>query len=446
MEEVKLFYDSQGINNYICVKAEETISRYQLKMLECNEIPGLLSVHDTVMNGVCKLHYDITKMQRLSDLLGNEIRGGQAKQLLYDILKALLAAEEYLLSFNRCVLHPDYVFIKPGNKVGMVYLPYEDKVITSFDDIREFYQRLLVDYLTDDNDIFFLSLLRYINKQDFSMAGLLEKLEEGLEESPAALPMEAMPTRQQPEAVREEKAPSKPLIDFSLAKEKEEPKKKEKEKPAKSVKTDQIEKKSQADLSGVGFMIPGMENKPTEKEKPEETVPAQNEKTKEKKRFGLFGGGKKASEPEVKTPGKAVPQPLPKAKEHNAPKYNAPEQEAGGGWSGTVMLGADSSPATELLGVKSTAKLIHNGCGIPLERFPFKIGNGKVEVDYEIPKGVISRNHASIQFSQGRYYIKDENSANHTFLNGKQLPPYTEMEIHSGDIIKLANEEMIFQE
>ena len=181
MEDVKLFYDSKGINNYICVTAEEELSRYQVKMLECNEIPGLLSMHGTMMNGVCKLHYDITKMQRLSDVLGSEIKGNQAKQLLFDILKALLTAEDYLLSFNRCVLHPDYIYIKPNQEAGLVYVPYAEKEITSIDDVRLFYQNLLVEYLTDDNDMYFLSLLKYVNKQGFSLAGLLERLEQGLE-------------------------------------------------------------------------------------------------------------------------------------------------------------------------------------------------------------------------------------------------------------------------
>ncbi len=38
----------------------------------------------------------------------------------------------------------------------------------------------------------------------------------------------------------------------------------------------------------------------------------------------------------------------------------------------------------------------------------------------------------------------DENSKNHTYLNGKQLAPYTEAELKDGDELRLANENMTF--
>ena len=86
MEEFNLFYESQGMKNYLCTKVTEPLSKYQIKMLECNQIAGILSVHTTTMNGICKLHYDITKMQRLSDVLRNKIDGKQAKKLFEERL------------------------------------------------------------------------------------------------------------------------------------------------------------------------------------------------------------------------------------------------------------------------------------------------------------------------------------------------------------------------
>ena len=51
MRNFKLGYKSGGSRNYLCVETEEEISSYQLKMLEANEIPGLLRVHGTKLNG-----------------------------------------------------------------------------------------------------------------------------------------------------------------------------------------------------------------------------------------------------------------------------------------------------------------------------------------------------------------------------------------------------------
>lgn len=450
MEGVQLFYDSEGINNYICLKSEDALSHYQVKVLENSEVPGLLPVHGTSLNGVTTLHYDITKRQRLSDVLGREITGQSAKQMLADILQTLLSLEEYLLSYSRCVLSPEYMYLTPENKIGMVYLPYAGKEICTVEEIRAFYQGILVDYLTDDNDIWFLNLLKYVNKQGFSLAGLWEQLETGLnkpaterqapaqqakiQQTPAPqVEKVQIPAKQEPvvskEPVKEEKA-SKSFLDFSVKKDKSAEKQKKEEAPV--------------DVSGLGFMVPGMENKAVKAEAVSAKKPEKEEKSLGKKPFILFGGGKKNEEPEVKTPVKqgwnVVPQQREQAATHEKSGTNNNEN-----WTGTVIL-SQGSEATVIMGAHHSAQLVYNGNSVYIDKFPFHIGNGKVPTDYVIAKQGVSRNHATIHNSQGRYYIKDENSVNHTFVNGRQIPPYTETELHFGDVIRLANEELIFQE
>ena len=467
MNELNLVYESQGINNYVCVKVTDSLSRFQVKMLENNEIPGLLAMHGTIMNGICKLHYDITKMQRLSDVLRDGLAGQEARKLLLDLLTALVGTEDYLLSMTRCVLHPDYIFVKSGNKVGVVYLPFEEREVLSVDDVRMFYQNILAEYLTDDDDIYFLNLLKYVNKQDFSLAGLMEKLEAGVEskkeqQSSVVQNQVEQGGWKQPESQentmgegsfgkipfssfkKEESKKAetkKPFFEFASKKEKED--KKVEEKPAKKPP----EKKPGADLSSLGFVVPGMENAATSEPK--------NEVVKKEKKSGLFGelfgGGKKSAGQEVKiletASSKKTEQPKgffskqeTKESSHSTTEF----EENNGAWKGTVILGTEST-ATVIIGTQAMPQLIHAGSSVAITHFPFRIGNGKVEVDYAIPKGVISRNHASIQCSQGRYYVKDENSANHTYVNGRMLPPFTEIELHSGDVIRLANEEVTFQ-
>lgn len=466
MEDLNLFYESQGMNNYICIKVTEELSRYQVKMLECNEIPGLLSMHGTVMNGVCKLHYDITKMQRLSDALREGLGGQQARKLLLDIMQSLLKVEDYLLSFTRCVLTPDYVYVTQGQKIGILYLPYAEKTVLSVDAVRMFYQNILAEYLTDDNDIYFLNLLKYVNKQDFSIAGLLEKLKEGVEantgdeqrermkqNAPVASERESigmfgkfpMPDKNNENTSEKTQTAKKAILEFPSRKEKEE---------KKTEKQEEKKAKEQVAAADIGFMVPGMENRQEEKAVVKEDKKKKEPAEKKQGLFGgLFGGGKKAAEKEEKI---SIPTSGSKALKDSAGKQQnyVPENTRqdmypsgnSGGWSGTVMLETEGAK-TEMLGMQNAPRLLHNGSAVVLNHFPFRIGNGKVEgMDYVIPKGVISKNHASIQCSQGRYYIKDENSSNHTYLNGKQLPPFTEFEIGSGDVIRLANEEMTFEE
>lgn len=442
MNELNLSYESEGLNNYVTLKVKEGLSHFQVKMLESNQIPGLLSVHQTMLNGSCNLYYDITKMQRLGDVLREGVSGQTARKLLLCLLKTLVETEEYLLSMTRCVLHTDYIFIKNGVEVGLIYLPFSEKEVLSVEDVRMFYQNILAEYLTEDNDIYFLNLLKYVNKQEFSLAGLMERLEAGLEKQAVEKPVVENVGNSSPKAIftaepAKEEAP-KPLFEFVPKKEKEtEPK---------------VEKMEE----NFGFSVPGMEMAAAkEVEKKDRKQNEKNELEKEKKSglFGsLFGAGKKntATEPEpvvAEESGQSKGMLFGKQKnkkstsEEPEKKNEAGQEESG--WSGTVIL-ENGGAATELIGMQETPHLVYAGNSVSLANFPFRMGNGKVAVDFAISKPVISRVHASIQCSQGMYYVKDENSANHTYLNGKQLPPFTEVELHSGDVIRMANEEVTF--
>ncbi|MBQ8924475.1 MAG: FHA domain-containing protein [Lachnospiraceae bacterium] len=69
------------------------------------------------------------------------------------------------------------------------------------------------------------------------------------------------------------------------------------------------------------------------------------------------------------------------------------------------------------------------------------IGRGYKEVDYRINKEQISRVHASITLNEDGIYIEDQNSTNGTYINSEKLEAYEQKNLSIGDIIKLANEE-----
>ena len=45
---------------------------------------------------------------------------------------------------------------------------------------------------------------------------------------------------------------------------------------------------------------------------------------------------------------------------------------------------------------------------------------------------------------EAKYYVVDTNSTNHTYINGAMIPCNQEIEIMSGDKLRLANEEFEF--
>lgn len=77
---------------------------------------------------------------------------------------------------------------------------------------------------------------------------------------------------------------------------------------------------------------------------------------------------------------------------------------------------------------------------------PFKIGKEPTFADYCITGNpAISGCHAFIVFDNDAYYIKDTNSTNHVYINGKRIQTNILVPINHNDVIKLANEDFEFK-
>lgn len=75
----------------------------------------------------------------------------------------------------------------------------------------------------------------------------------------------------------------------------------------------------------------------------------------------------------------------------------------------------------------------------------FCIGKADQGVDYKIiGNKSVSRRHAYITNINGVNYLRDNNSTNHTYLNGKQIQSEIDVVIPDNSIIRIANEEFLF--
>ena len=78
---------------------------------------------------------------------------------------------------------------------------------------------------------------------------------------------------------------------------------------------------------------------------------------------------------------------------------------------------------------------------IPILHKEFIVGKS-VNCDYQISdNSKISRKHAIFRISNGECYIRDNNSTNHTFVNGKLIQPGVEIMLSNDDYIRLGDEE-----
>lgn len=83
---------------------------------------------------------------------------------------------------------------------------------------------------------------------------------------------------------------------------------------------------------------------------------------------------------------------------------------------------------------------------IRIDKPVFRIGKEENCVDYIVSDNIsISRSHADIISRGGKYFVFDLRSKNKTYINNRVLPAEHEVEIFNGDVLKLANEEFLFQ-
>ena len=199
---------------------------------------------------------------------------------------------------------------------------------------------------------------------------------------------------------------------------------------------------------------------PKKKQKNEKAEKAEKKSEKEKKRGGLFGGlfgGKKDKKKhsaeeqdnpfrqEAPAPEQPADKPTPVAADHVLPR--PPVQQAGGhtvvlaagngGTARTTLMGAGSSgEAGELYLVqKATNQYIH------VTHTNFHIGRAEDVVDYTVhtQNCYLGNDHAYILIENGSYYIVDNNTQNHTYLNEQRLEPSKPTQFHAGDTIRMAD-------
>jgi pSer/pThr/pTyr-binding forkhead associated (FHA) protein len=78
---------------------------------------------------------------------------------------------------------------------------------------------------------------------------------------------------------------------------------------------------------------------------------------------------------------------------------------------------------------------------IPLSKLPFIVGRSET-VDHTVYSGKVSKEHATIEITDGRYAIRDLESTNGTFVNGQRA---TTRFLEDGDIVHFAHVEYCFR-
>ena len=87
-----------------------------------------------------------------------------------------------------------------------------------------------------------------------------------------------------------------------------------------------------------------------------------------------------------------------------------------------------------------TLTRVSTGDVLTLE-LPAKLGRGTAATVRIKGNPFVGRVHAQVIERDGQVFVIDEGSANHTFVNGKELAPHEEAPLADGDVLALAKEE-----
>jgi pSer/pThr/pTyr-binding forkhead associated (FHA) protein len=83
--------------------------------------------------------------------------------------------------------------------------------------------------------------------------------------------------------------------------------------------------------------------------------------------------------------------------------------------------------------------------GMTLGRKGSNGSNPDIDVRGIDPGMVVSREHAALHFHEGVWHVLELRARNGTWVNNERLVPGVEMPLRSGDRIRLANVELVFE-
>lgn len=143
----------------------------------------------------------------------------------------------------------------------------------------------------------------------------------------------------------------------------------------------------------------------------------------------------------------AAPAPQPFKVEINADE-NKTIIIGGGDDSGSTMVLGYGSEQKGAGGGKRTASITRrkNGQSMIINKDVFHMGKESSFADFFIGDNrTISAAHADIICDEGKYFIRDMNSLNHTFVNNTMVMAGEMKPLESGDVIRLSDEEFDFK-
>lgn len=475
------------------LKSNEKIDNYALNTIMNNNIDGVFKMNKESENGTDVFYINITSKVPLTMLLDKPVQ----KQFIVNVIERLLTisrdADDYLLNPDYFLFEHENIYIDLSTKsVSMIYLP----IVRNGEklDFKSFIKKLLFDvcYDTREDCSYVAHLINIINSKDaVSIEKALEMVRDikknNASYAPASQTMGSVPAMQVQEAsARREVISYNSLVEnqagmgnvdasgkgFALrgkgknianipeiSRDSDNEKKNnsllgglftKKEKAPKEPKANKASKMSQ--IPG-GMAIPGQAPAdrmaiPGQASADRMAIPGQKPMT------GIEVPGQQMGLPQKQTTGSNYNEASYRnnnvINNCNASFENENDNSICGS---TVMVGGSAICGKTVMkkgsetGKNAKITRVKTNESVAVSSGQFKIGRERNFVNFFIgDNSTIGRIHAQIDYNDGKYYITDINSLNHTYLGNDSQPIQSGMqyELYSGVHFRLSDEEFIF--
>ena len=113
---------------------------YQMRMLEANDIEGLLTVRGRGMNGNSCYDYDVSGKISMKALFErNEIKAKDIKKFLSGLREVIKNTEKYLLNIHCILLQPEYIFFEEERFYFCYYPPKKTQLWEDIHELTEYF-------------------------------------------------------------------------------------------------------------------------------------------------------------------------------------------------------------------------------------------------------------------------------------------------------------------
>ena len=418
---MKISYRREMKHNYMIVEPEELEwCSYECRMLEANNIEGILEFQLSLTDGNARFYYEISSRQPLARILESQkLKGNQLRRMMFSVVRVLDNMERYLISESRVLLEPEYMYVEPETfSVWLCLIPGLDTDFSKkLGDLLE-YLLGRIDHQDRDGVVLAYGLFQETRKENYGMQDILRFLKKNDQNKEEKKLMQKAEKQEFDEDIRtrQEKNQAGDIGEKLEKTEGEEIKYTEKVNLQENKKENVFEMFFHKIKDFCSQII--IKVKKPQKQEEEIQVSWEN-------MFG-FDDSEPIPQEEAGTlreegniVGKSIENQKKEENDHD-----------------TVLL-ADLETEEEP-GHHRLCALEREEEDIVLYYYPFIIGKQENLVDYVLKRETVSRLHLKIEQQGEDYYIQDLNSTNGTTVSGHLLENNEKVLLYSGDEVSIA--------